>query len=108
MQRAVSHIRVAVILYLQPTPYGRLGKREPILIQMEILASLFESPKGPTRLAQACNVNYGRIGGFVDPMVEKGLIRSESAGGQERILWITDLGYQVYRDWLEIWRKLPL
>ncbi len=84
-----------------------MGKREPILIHMEILASLFEGPKGPTRLAQACNVNYGRIGNFTEPLLQKGLIRSETKEGQE-IFAITGEGYALYKEWLEIWRKLPL
>jgi predicted transcriptional regulator len=74
---------------------------------MEILASLFDSPKGPTRLAQACNLNYTRIGSFVGPLVEKGLIRPGMTEGQE-VFSITEEGYKVYRDWLEIWRRLPL
>ena len=84
-----------------------MKKREPILIHMEILASLFEAPKGPTRLAQACNVNYGRIEKFTRPLLDRGLIRSETVDGQE-VYSISDQGYTVYRDWLEIWRRLPL
>jgi predicted transcriptional regulator len=55
-----------------------LKKREPILIQMEILASLFASPKVVTRLAQSCNVNMTRIGSFVEPMLARGLIRTQT------------------------------
>lgn len=84
-----------------------MGKREPILIHMEILASLFESPKGPTRLAQACNINYGRIANFTGPLLQKGLIRTKPAEGQE-VFVITDDGYALYKQWLEIWRRLPL
>ncbi len=84
-----------------------MKKREPILIHMEILASLFSSPKGPTRLAQACNVNYGRIGGFTDALKEKGLIMTRDIDGQE-VFAITDEGYSLYKEWLEIWRRLPL
>lgn len=74
---------------------------------MEILASLAASPKGPTNLAQACNVNYGRIKGFTESLAAKGLVRVETEGGQE-IIKITEAGYKVYSEWLEIWRKLPL
>ncbi len=84
-----------------------MKKREPILIHMEILASLCSSPKGPTRLAQACNLNYGRIDGFTDALKEKGLVTTRTVDGQE-VLAITDQGYSVYKEWLEIWRKLPL
>lgn len=84
-----------------------MKKREPILIQMEILASLFASPKVITRLAQACNVNMSRIGSFTGPMLARGLIRSEVVDGLE-VFSISDEGYKLYKDWLEIWRRLPL
>jgi predicted transcriptional regulator len=74
---------------------------------MQILESLSASPKGPTRLAQACNVNYGRIAGFIGALLEKGLIRKEVVDGQEAFS-VTDEGYKVYRDWLEVWRRLTL
>ena len=85
-----------------------MKKREPILIHMEILASLCEAPKSLTRLAQACNVNFGRIEGFTEPLIEKGLLKVETTEGGIKIYSITEEGYKVYRDWLEIWRKLPL
>ena len=84
-----------------------MRKREPILIQMEILASLFASPKVITRLAQSCNVNSGRIENFTAPLLERGLILSRTEDGRE-VLCISDEGYRLYRDWLEIWRRLRL
>ena len=84
-----------------------MRKREPILIQMEILASLFASPKVITRLSQSCNVNLGRMENFIRPMLAKGLIRSQVVDGLE-VFSISDEGYRLYKDWLEIWRRLPL
>ena len=84
-----------------------MRKREPILIHMEILASLFESPKSLTRLAQACNVNFGRIERFTEPLLSRGLLRTEEREGT-RVYLVTEEGYRVYTDWLEIWRRLPL
>jgi len=84
-----------------------LKKREPILIHMEILASLFASPKGPTRLAQACNIQFGRLEGFTSALLKKGLIRVEGEEGQQ-LYAITEEGYNLYKAWLEIWRRLPL
>ena len=84
-----------------------MRKRDSLLIHMEILSSLIAEPMGPTRLAQACNVNYGRIAGFTGPLLEKGLIRTEVRDGQE-VFAVTDEGYRVYADWVEIWRRLPL
>lgn len=84
-----------------------MKKREPILINMEILASLIGSPKGPSRLGQACNINLTRIEPFINALLEKGLIRSEVIEKQTTY-FITEAGYTLYRDWLEIWRRLPL
>ena len=50
---------------------------------MEILASLFASPKVITRLAQSCNVNLGRMENFIKPTLAKGLIRSTMVEGLE-------------------------
>jgi predicted transcriptional regulator len=84
-----------------------LKKRESILIHMEILASLFASPKGPTRLAQACNINLGRVDDYTRALVERKLIRSEVMDKHE-IFFITEEGLTVYHDWLDVWRRLPL
>jgi len=83
-----------------------LKKREGTFIFMEILSALFQEPRGPTRLAQACNVNYGRIEGFTSPLEQRGLIRRDTAGGQE-VFAITEQGRKLYEDWLEVWRRFP-
>ena len=84
-----------------------MKQRDNILIQMEILASLFASPKVLTRLCQSCNVNMSRIDGLLRPMLSSGLVKTQIVDGQE-VYSITDDGYKVYRDWLEIWRRLTL
>lgn len=82
-----------------------MRRREPTVIFMEILAVLFEGSRGPTRLAQACNLNYARIENFTKHLEERGLIRREVSDGQE-VLAITDAGYQLYQDWLKVWSRL--
>lgn len=72
-----------------------------------MLAILIEGPRGPTRLAQACNVNYGRVSGFLEKLLEKGLIRKETVGEQE-VFAVTDEGYEAYRLWGEIRRRMPV
>jgi predicted transcriptional regulator len=84
-----------------------LGNRDTIVVQMEILSSLFASPKGVTRLAQSCNVNTGRINALLEPMLAKGLVRRESVNDQE-VLAITQEGYNLYKDWLEVWRRISV
>ena len=84
-----------------------MKKREPIHIQMEILASLFASPKVVTRLAQSCNVIKSRMSVLLGPLLARGLVTSQAVEGQE-VLSITDAGYRLYSDWLEIWKRLAI
>ena len=84
-----------------------MKKREPMVIQMEILASLFASPKVVTRLCQSCNVNVARIRALLEPLLAKGLVKSETIDGNE-VFSVTDDGYRLYKDWLEVWRRLSL
>ena len=84
-----------------------MGYRDTSAIYIDILANLIEGPKGPTRLAQACNVQYGRIAGFTDRLLEKGLIRRETSGLQETFS-VTEAGFEVYRTWSELRKRLPL
>ena len=74
---------------------------------MEILASLFASPKVLTRVCQSCNVNMSRMEGLIGPLRAHGLVRSQLIEGKE-VFSITDDGYRLYKDWLEIWRKISL
>ena len=78
-----------------------------MVIQMEILASLFASPKVVTRLCQSCNVNVARIRALLEPLLAKGLVKSETIDGNE-VFSVTDDGYRLYKDWLEVWRRLSL
>lgn len=84
-----------------------MKRREPMVIQMEILASLFASPKVVTRLCQSCNVNLARIGALMEPLLAKGFVKSEFIDGSE-IFSVTDEGYRLYKDWLEVWRRVSL
>jgi predicted transcriptional regulator len=85
----------------------RLKKREPLEIYTAILAILIEEPRGPTRLAQACNINYGRMSGLLAKLLDKGLIRREDTVGQG-VFAITEVGYEVYRLWGELRGRMPI
>lgn len=74
---------------------------------MDILSALLSGPRGPTRLAQACNINYGRLEGFTTALLQKGLIRQESQEEQQ-VFALTEEGRAIYLEWVELWRKLPL
>ncbi len=84
-----------------------MKKREPVLIHMEILASLFQSPKLPTRLAQSIGVNYARLEPYTSGLLAKGLIVEKQLEGL-KVLAITQEGYTLYQEWLEVWSRLPV
>ncbi len=81
--------------------------RDDIEVQMEILASLFASPKVFTRLCQSVNVNPSRMQKYVSPMLTKKLVAIRREEERE-VYAITDEGYELYKDWLDIWRRLSL
>ncbi len=74
---------------------------------MEILASLFASPKLLTRLCQSVNLNVSRTERYLDPLVAKGLVSRSSVDGKGEYS-ITPEGFRLYKDWLDIWRRLSL
>jgi predicted transcriptional regulator len=84
-----------------------LKPRGDVQIQMEILASLFASPKVVTRLCQSVNLNAMRLGKYMDPLLAKGLVAKRVDEGKE-VYAITGEGYRLYKDWLDIWRRLSL
>ena len=84
-----------------------MKRREPTAIFMDLLTALFDGPKVATRLAQSCNLNYGRLDNFTDPLLAKGLIRKDSQDGVV-LFAITEAGYKLYQDWLGVWKRLPL
>ena len=72
---------------------------------MELLALLKEEPRVPTRLAQACNVPFDRLVGYLGVLESKGLVKRNMQGSHE-IYQTTDAGRQLYADWQKVWEKL--
>ncbi len=68
---------------------------------MEILGALYEEPRGPSRLAQVCNINYARLASYLTPLEAKGFIRKETRQSQQ-ILSLTELGHETYLDWKKL------
>jgi predicted transcriptional regulator len=66
---------------------------------MEVLAALREGPLNPSRLAQRCNINYGRLGETVDPLLANGWIAKGKTGSQEVHL-LTEKGLQFLLQFL--------
>jgi len=84
-----------------------LKQRDNILVQMEILAALFASPKILTKICQSCNINMARVDALLGPLISHGLVSTEVIDGRE-VYSITNEGYALYKEWLEVWRKLSL
>jgi predicted transcriptional regulator len=71
---------------------------------MEILAALREGPLSPSRLAQRCNINYGRLDDALKPIKAKGWIATKTTGGQE-IHSLTQDGLQIYLRYELLWNE---
>jgi predicted transcriptional regulator len=84
-----------------------LKRRANIIIYMEILALLREEARGPTRLAQACNLSFDRLIAFIKLLEAKNLVRSDLQDGHE-LYYITTDGNQLYQDWMKVWEKLSV
>ena len=57
-------------------------KRRPnVLIMMELLELVIREPRGPTRLAQAANLNYQRCDESIRILSERGLVASDVREG---------------------------
>ncbi len=71
---------------------------------MEVLAALREGPLSSSRLAQRCNINYGRLGETLAPLEANGWIARETAGGQE-VHALTQEGLQTYLRYEQLWNE---
>ncbi len=84
-----------------------MKKRARIITFMEILEALLQEPMIPNRLAQTCNINFGRLGEFTGMLESKGLVRRETRDEHE-VLLITEEGVKLLRDWKKIWEKFQV
>jgi len=84
-----------------------LKRRPNVLIMMELLELLISEPRGPTRLAQAANLNYQRCDELIRMLSERGLIAREIREGHE-IYVATLKGKSLFMRWAEIFEELHL
>ena len=83
-------------------------KRRPnVLIMMQLLELLIREPRGPTRLAQAANLNYQRCDEFIRMLSERGLIGRDVTEGHE-LYSATLKGKSLFMRWAEIFEELHL
>jgi predicted transcriptional regulator len=71
---------------------------------MEVLAALREGPLRTSRLAQRCNINYGRLDDVLQPLEANGWIAKEVAGNQE-VRRLTQEGLQTYLRYESLWNE---
>lgn len=79
-------------------------RRNQFVTSMEILAALREGPMSRSRLAQACNINYGRLDEFLAPLEEMAVVKKESAEKQE-LLSLTEEGLRFCHEWEALWNR---
>jgi len=84
-----------------------LKRRPNVLIMMELLELLIREPRGPTRLAQAANLNYQRCDELIRMLSERGLIARDVREGHE-IYAATLKGKSLFMRWAEIFEELHL
>jgi len=68
---------------------------------MEVLAALREGPLSPSRLAQRCNINFGKLGETVNPLLANGWIAKEKTGSQD-VHTLTKTGLQALLQYLMV------
>lgn len=71
---------------------------------MEMLAALREGPLNSSRLAQRCNINYGRLDEDLKPMVALGWVTTETLGSHD-ILRLTEAGLKSLTRYLVLWNE---
>ena len=74
---------------------------------MQLLELLIREPRGPTRLAQAANLNYQRCEEFIRMLSERGLVAGDVLEGHE-IYMATLKGKNLFMRWAEIFEELHL
>lgn len=74
---------------------------------MQLLEVLMQEPRGPTRLAQAANVNYDRLDGYMQILFSNQLAVAESKDGHE-VLSATMKGKELYFRWARIFEDVKL
>jgi predicted transcriptional regulator len=79
-------------------------RRNKLAIAMEILAALREGPLSPSRLAQRCNINYGRLDDELEPVKAIGWISMMTTGGQETYS-LTQEGLRTYLGYEVLWNE---
>jgi predicted transcriptional regulator len=80
-------------------------RRADLVILMDILGNLLDGAKGPTRLAQACNLTFDTMTKFVGVLIDRGLVQVSTEGSHE-VYSITQTGVDMHRQYRGFWEML--
>ena len=81
--------------------------RSNIFIIMQLLELLMKEPRGPTRLAQAANLNYQKCAEYLAILSASDFVEREIKDGHE-IYSATTKGKDVFFRWDRIFEELKL
>lgn len=76
-------------------------RRNDLVTAMELLAALRESNLNRSRLAQQCNINYGRLEHYVGRLLGAGWIAKQGTEGQE-VFALTERGLDTLVQYLRL------
>ena len=84
-----------------------MRRRTNIFIIMQLLELLMEEPRGPTRLAQAANLNYQTCEGYLAILLADDLVAKDSREEHE-VYSATPKGKDLFFRWEKIYEELDL
>lgn len=81
--------------------------RSNVFILMQILELLMEEPRGPTRVAQAANLNYQKCAEYLEILSASEFVRKDIQEGHE-VYSTTAKGSDIFMRWNGIFEELKL
>lgn len=84
-----------------------MKRRANIFILMELLDLMIQEPRGPTRLAQAANLNYRKCDEFLGILSSNQLVERAVREGHE-IYSASPKGKDVYWRWAKIFEDVKV
>jgi predicted transcriptional regulator len=84
-----------------------LKRREGMSIYADILMNLQQGPLFPTRLAQACNLNFAALMKHLEALEQGQLVARTVQEGHEMIS-ATRAGWEWVEGWKLLWNKVKV
>jgi len=84
-----------------------LKRRPNIFILMQLLELMIQEPRGPTRLAQAANLNYRKCEEFLGILSSNQLVTKEISDGRDTFS-ATQKGRDIYWRWVKFFEDVKV